>query len=469
MKRGTGRRTRLETRLNTLETPVFLVDASRTILFFNRGCENILEWSAEEILGQTCDYAIDTDADECESVCNLLCPPPEVFRGTRTEVPRYLLSHTGKTIPCVIRFSPLLDEQQQTKLVLGIIDRIEEPHTLATSSPSQQLHTELAALRLSLRNRFRFSTIIAKNEAMQRVLRQLELAIKTTQPVHFWGETGTGKEHLARVVHFESEQRRKIFIPLNCADLPPRELKQTVKKIFERDFDESVPLEPGVLFLSQIEALTRDIQELILANYRSTAHTDNVRLMTASSFSLTDLLDQERLLPDFFYLITTMELRIPPLRERREDLDVLAQHFLENENRYQQKQVSGFAPGVLSLFQDYYWPANLDELTKIIQAAFQATSEPLITRESLPLQFKTGIDARSLGPALSPSVKPLEQTLRQVEAEQIIQALEISKNNRTDAARLLGLTRAKLYRRMESLDICLNDGTGLGQNEQRNG
>jgi len=84
---------------------------------------------------------------------------------------------------------------------------------------------------------------------MQRVLRQLELAINTTQPVHFWGEPGTGKEHLARVIHFESEQRRKIFIPLDCDILPPLELKQTVKKIFQRDFDESMPLEPGVLFL----------------------------------------------------------------------------------------------------------------------------------------------------------------------------------------------------------------------------
>ncbi|WP_339730238.1 sigma 54-interacting transcriptional regulator [uncultured Gimesia sp.] len=466
-KRGSGRRTRLETRLNVLETPIFLVDASRTILFFNRGCEKILEWSAEEILGQTCDYAVDTDADECESVCNLLCPPPEVFHGIRTEVPRYLLSHSGKTLPCVIRFSPLLDEQQQTKLILGIIDRIEEPHTLPTASPPQQLHAELAALRLSLRNRFRFSTVIAKNDAMQRVLRQLELAIKTMQPVHFWGETGTGKEHLARVVHFESEQRRKIFIPLNCADLPPRELKQTVKKIFQRDFEESMPLEPGVLFLSHIESLTRDIQELILENYQSTSHKDNIRLMTASSFSLSDLLGQELILPEFFYLITTMEIKIHPLRERREDLELLAQHFLENENRYQQKQVSGFAPGVLSLFQDYFWPANLDELTKMIQAAFQATSEPLITRESLPLRFKTGIDARSLGPALASAVLPLEETLRQVEVEQIVQALERAKNNRTDAAKLLGLTRAKLYRRMEALDVRFGDETVSRQNESK--
>lgn len=447
---------------------MFLVDASRTILFFNRGCEKTLEWSAEEILGQICDYAVDTDADECESVCNLLCPPPEVFKGTRAEVPRYLLSHGGKTLPCVIRYIPLLDEQQQTKLVLGIIDRIDEPRTLPPASPSQQLHAELAALRLSLRNRFRFSTIIAKNNAMQRVLRQLELAIKTTQPVHFWGELGTGKEHLARVVHFESEQRRKIFIPLNCADLPPRELKQSVKKIFQRDFDESMPLEPGVLFLSQIETLPRDIQELIIANYQSPAQNENIRLMTASSFSLTDLLDQELILPEFFYLITTMEIKIPPLRERREDLELLAQHILENENRYQQKQVSGFAPGILALFQDYYWPANLDELTKIIQAAFQATSEPLITRESLPLRLKTGIDARTLGPALSLSVKPLEETLRQVEVEQIMRALEQSRNNRTDAAKLLGLTRAKLYRRMDALDIRLDETPVSQQNKSKN-
>ncbi|MCA9017834.1 MAG: hypothetical protein KDA77_21095, partial [Planctomycetaceae bacterium] len=153
----------------------------------------------------------------------------------------------------------------------------------------------------------------------------------------------------------------------------------------------------------------------------------------------------------------TMEIQIPPLRERREDLELLAQHFLENENRYQQKQVSGFAPGVFSLIQDYYWPANLDELMKVVQAAFQATTESLVTREALPLRFKTGMDARSLGPALSPSLKPLDETLRQVETEQIMRALEQSKNNRTDAARLLGLTRAKLYRRMEALDIRLDD------------
>ncbi|QDU17987.1 Transcriptional regulatory protein ZraR [Gimesia maris] len=457
MQRGSGRRTRLETRLNALSTPVFALDASRTILFFNRGCEQLLEWSAEEILGQTCDYAIDTDTDECESVCNLICPPAEVFQGTRLEVPRFLLARSGKTIPCLIRYSPLTDEQRRTKLVLGFIERIRDPQALPSASASQQLHAELAALRLSLRNRFRFSTLVARSPGMQRVLRQLELAVQTTQPVHFQGETGTGKEHLARAIHFESEQRRKIFIPLNCEKLPPRELKQTVKKIFERDYDESMPLEPGVLFLAEIQNLPRDIQEMILENLQAKAKNVHVRLMTASSIPLQELLDQETILSEFFFFITTMEIQVPALRERREDLELLSQHFLENENRYQQKQVSGFAPGLLSLFQDYYWPANLDELIRVIQAAFEATTEPVITRESLPLRFKTGVDARSLGPSVSALLRPLDESLSLVEKEQILLALELSRNNRTDAARMLGLTRAKLYRRMEALNISIDE------------
>ncbi|WP_417386847.1 sigma 54-interacting transcriptional regulator [Gimesia sp.] len=457
MQRGSGRRTRLETRLNALSTPVFALDASRTVLFFNQGCEQLLEWPAEEILGQTCDYAIDTDSEESESVCNLLCPPAEVFQGTRMEVPRFLLSRSGKSIPCLIRYSPLADEQRKTKLVLGFIEQIQGPQALPSASASQQLHVELAALRLSLRNRFRFSTLVARSPGMQRVLRQLELAIQTTQPVHFQGETGTGKEHLARAIHFESEQRRKIFIPLNCEKLPPRELKQTVKKIFERDYDESMPLEPGVLFLNEIQSLPRDIQEIVLENLQGKAPKVHVRLMTASPQPLQDLLDQEVLLSEFFYFITTMEIQLPALRKRREDLELLAQHFLENENRYQQKQVSGFAPGVLSLFQDYYWPANLDELIRVIQAAFEATSEPVITRESLPLQFKTGVDARSLGPSVPAPLRTLDDSITLVEKEQILLALERCRNNRTEAARMLGLTRAKLYRRMEALNISVDE------------
>ncbi|MAX37621.1 sigma 54-interacting transcriptional regulator [Gimesia sp.] len=457
MQRGSGRRTRLETRLNALSTPVFALDASRAILFFNQGCEQLLEWPAEELLGQTCDFAIDTDTDESESVCNLLCPPAEVFQGTRLEVPRFLLSRSGKTIPCLLRYSPLTDEQRKIKLVLGFIERIQNPRALPSASASQQLHAELAALRLSLRNRFRFSTIIARSPGMQRVLRQLELAIRTSQPVHFQGETGTGKEHLARAIHFESEQRRKIFIPLNCEKLPPRELKQTVKKIFERDFDESLPLEPGVLFLNEIQCLPRDIQEMILENLQTKGANVPVRLMTASSIPLQDLLQRETILTEFFYLITTMEIPVPALRERREDLELLAQHFLENENRYQQKQVSGFAPGVLSLFQDYFWPANLDELTRVIQAAFEATTEPVITRESLPLGFKTGVDARSLGPAVPAPLRTLEESLNLVEKEQILLALELARNNRTEAARMLGLTRARLYRRIEALNISIHE------------
>lgn len=457
MNRSAGRRTRLDSRLNSLQTPLFLLDASRTVVFFNQGCEQVLEWPAEEILGQTCDYAVDTDPEECESVCNLLCPPPEVFQGARSEVPRFLLTRSGKTIPCVVRYTPLVDEQNRTRLVLGIIDRIEEPHKLPSASSAQQLHVELAALRLSLRNRFRFSTVIARNAVMQRVLRQLELAAHSREPVHFQGEPGTGKEHLARALHFESEQRRKIFVPLNCQKLPPRELKQTVKKIFEKDLDESMPLEPGVLYLAQIDHLSRDVQEIILENIQPQRQTETVRLMTACSCSLNELFEQEKLLPDFYYLITTLQIQIPSLRERKEDLELLAQHYLENENRYQQKQVSGFAPGVLSLFHDYYWPANLDELSQIIQAAFQATTETVITRDSLPLRLMTGMDARSLGPALPPLIKPLEQTLQQVETEQILQALEQAKQNRTEAARLLGLTRAKLYRRIEALGIALDE------------
>lgn len=459
MKKGSGRHTRLETRLSSLDTPLFLIDGSRKILFFNQGCERMLEWSTEEILGQTCDFAVDTDPDECESICNLLCPPPEVFGGSSSDVPRYLLARSGKVLPCMIRYIPLFDEQHQTKLVLGIINQIEEPHTLPVSSDSQQLHVELAALRLSLRNRFRFSTIVAKNDAMRRVMRQLELAMHTNQPVHFCGEPGSGKEHLARVIHYESDQRRKLFIPLECDRLPPRELKQTVGKIFERDFEESVPLEPGALFLSHIEALSRDIQEIVLSKYQSETSKDAIRLFTASSLSLSDLLDQELILPEFYYLITTMEIKVPALRERRDDLELLAQHFLENENRYQEKQVSGFAPGILSIFHNYVWPGNLDELTKVIQSAFEATSELQITQASLPLELKSGIDSRSLGPPLSPAIKPLEETLQQVEEECIIRALEQCQNNRTEAAKRLGLTRAKLYRRMEALDIGFNEET----------
>jgi len=463
MKKKSARRSkRIETRLIRTGTPVFLLDDRRRLSFFNSGCEQLTGWRSDEVVGLLCEYRSESAPESPESLIGSLCPPPEVLAGRPTSVASYVAHKSGDTIAQLIHFFPLCDDDDKAMGTLGVITNIDEPSEPKETPASQQLHAELAALRLSLRRRFGIGSLACQSPAMIRVLWQIELARHSTSSVLLQGEAGTGREHIARVIHYEGPARHLAFVPLDCQRLSAFELKQTLRRLLE-----SIRSEPGdadappsglqlcTLYLQNVEHLSRDLQQFLVEEIRSDNETagGSLRLMSSTSEVLRRQLGDETFRDDFFHLITPLVIDLPPLRHRQDDIELLAQSFLEGHNRGREHQLGGFTEDVWLQFREYNWPGNVDELSAVIEEACVAADGHLVRSGDLPFRFRTGREAQSVSPRSPATITPLEPLLARVEREEIERALDHCRNNRAMAAKLLGITRQRLYRRMQSLGI----------------
>ena len=460
MNKQFRRTTRLETALNAVQTPVFILDARRKVLFLNSGFESLTGWTPEEVTGRTCDYVSDADHSAVESLTGLLAPPPEVLAGKAAHVPVKLLERNGQTADRRLHFYPLMNHNGQVEHILGVVTPIHQPAAPAETTPIHRLHAELATLRVALRRRFGIKSLICRGAAMRRVVRQIKLAETSNVGIFFQGEVGTGKEHIARLIHLESELGNRSFVPLDCRGLSPFELKQTLRRLLDGTVEkaETTPLtnlQPGTIFLSHVDFLPRDLQEMLVKWYgdHEVSEVVQLRIMASSTADIEPAVESGAILSDFFCLLTTIPIQLPPLRRRREELPLLAQSFLEELNRDAEKQVGGFGNEVWDQFREYNWPGNLDQLSRVVAEARQNCTGDVIQALDLPFRFRTGLDAQSVGPPIRPQTMPLAELLEKVEAEQIRFALEQTRHNRSQAAGLLGITRARLYRRMEALGI----------------
>jgi len=429
-------------------TPLFVVDARRVVLFFNHGCESVTGWAAADVIGRTCEYGCETDRARAESVTDMLCPPAEVFDGQCACVPVEVPHRDGASTQMTVHFFPMpAGDPPIVDHVLGALTHRRGAECGPVSSIAAA-HAALARARQELRQRYRIDAIVATGPAMRRVLAQTRFAAETTASVHLSGEAGVGKLHIARTIHGASPSAEQDFVPIDCRTLPAFETKRTIRQFQEALVERASDRPPATLFLRDVDALQRDAQELVLDGLRS-----GMRLMSAATRPLADGVASEDVLPEFLFAATEVVIDVPPLRERREDLLLLAQHLLEECNRGQLQQVEGFSPDVAELLLGYGWPGNVAELAAVVREAHATATTSIITTEQLPFRFVTGLDAQATRPAQALEPIDLETELAKIEAEYIREALTAAKGNRAQAARLLNLTRPKLYRRMEQLGM----------------
>ena len=444
--------------LGQSETPIFVLDAARHLRVFNAGCEALTGWPAAEVLGLVCQYASQADEAGTAALTSSLCPPPEAFAGQELSVPVQVPHRAGHTQARLVHYVPLYDPTGVPAGLLGVILPWRPPTARPPIPAARQLHADLSALRVTLRARFGTQSIVAGSLEMGRVLTQLELAQQTTACVLLQGEEGTGKEHLARVIHFGGLGKANWFVPLDCRRLAAEDLQRVWQRLVEvhrrRPGGTGPGPQPGTVYLADIEFLPRDLQEQIVRAFAD----DNeaplpLRLLTATGLERNELARDERLRPDFVSLVSTLTIEIPPLRDRHDDIPVLAQHFLEECNRQGDKQAGGFDDEIWPLFYRYRWPGNLDELAAVVQEAHRGGSDLLIQAKDLPFRFRTGLESQELAPPAEPPPMLLDPLLTKVETQLITLALERSRYNKSKAAEFLGVNRARLYRRMEQLGI----------------
>lgn len=471
-----GRRHRAaDAALSGSATPVFLLDARRRVTFFNAGCEALTGWRAEEVLGHVCEYRTGDDPQALESLTGCLCPPPEVLAGRAASVPASILAKSGETKARRMSFFPLTDASGALTAILGVILPIDSPPPPAADPPARRLHAELASLRGALRQRYGVRNLIAGGGAMRRVVEQVALARQSNAGVLLVGARGTGKEHLARTIHYGGRSAARPFVPLDCRRLAPRDLKNTLRRLIEEDHSDlpAAIRAPGTVYLAEVDLFPRDLQEMVAREFtperfavENTAGAElspaggardetilPPRWMAGTTREPRQLLDDDTLLPEFYYLVSALTIELPPLSARTDDLPPLAQHFLEARNRGAERQIGGIDEAVWKKLREYNWPGNLDELALVIAEAAEACSGATLTAADLPFRFRTGLDAQASGPARTPRPTPLEPYLQETEREQIRRALEQAKYNKSKASELLGISRPRLYRRMEALGI----------------
>jgi DNA-binding NtrC family response regulator len=434
-------------------TPLFLLDARRKVLFFNHGCEVLTGWSAGDVIGQVCDYVSEPDYSQVEALTGSLCPPPEVFDGREQSVPAFVLTRDGDKLARLTKFIPLKNDDGSVDRVLGVISPIPDPPRPLTNAPDRQLHAELAAIRADIRKRYDVTSLVGQSAIFRRILQQITLARQSRVSVHLQGEPGTGREHIARLIHYQSEDRLRAFVPVDCRRLTPDHLRKMLEHVFTEVAQSEIPhLRPGALLLRNVDELSADLQNELVERMAG-PDSPQLRLMSDSCRPLEEAVAAERMSVECFQLLTTLVVQVPPLRQRMEDLPLLAQDMLERHNRDRDSQVAGFTEPVWAAFRKYNWPGNQDELQQVIREAREACTGKLITAGDLPFRFRTGQEAQRVNPPRPDRLQSLAERLEDVEREHIRQALVLSDQNKSQAAERLGITRPKLYRRMQQLGL----------------
>ncbi len=444
---------RLEVWLKDTDLPLFVLNAQRRLVFFNHGCERLTGWSAANVLGQVCDYLSEPDVQAPAALLAALSPPPEAWLGRPVDAPTHLPRREADPLPRVIHFFPLPDDDQKVNALLGVIVPVPVPATAQDERTpgTQRLHAELASLRQSIRRRFGEGTLIGRSASIGRAFDQIKLAQPAMASVLFVGETGVGKQHLARVLHYQSPLGKRAFVPLDCRRAATEDLEATLARM--RDDQQADVLRAGAVYFDFIDAAPADFQSRLIEWLATNAGPHAARVLAGSARPLEPLVEAETFSRELYFALTTLVVEVPPLRDRREDLEPLAQHFLEELNRAAPQQVGGLTDDVWRQFRRYHWPGNTAELRAVIEEARAACSAPLIAAEHLPFRFKAGVGAQSVGPSIRPRPEPLDPLLERIEREQIELALAESRQNKARAAELLGITRPRLYRRMELFGI----------------
>ena len=442
---------RLEVWLKDTDLPLFVLNAQRRLVFFNHGCERLTGWAAANVLGQVCDYLSEPDAQAPAALLAALAPPPEAWLGRPVDAPTHLPRRESDPLPRMIHFYPLPNDDQNVNALLGVIVPVPVIAKDERTPSSQRLHAELAALRQSIRRRFGEGALVGRSASIRRAFDQIKLAQPSMASVLFVGEPGVGKQHLARVLHYQSPVGKRAFVPLDCRRAATEDLEATLVRM--RDDQQADVLRAGAVYFDFIDAAPADFQKRLVEWIATNTGPHAARILAGSTRSLAPLVAAETFARELYFALTTLVVEVPPLRDRREDLEPLAQHFLEELNRAAPQQVGGLTDDVWRQFRRYNWPGNAAELRAVIEEARANCSAPLIAAEHLPFRFRVGIGAQSVGPSIRPRPEPLDPLLERIEREQIELALAESRQNKARAAELLGITRQRLYRRMELLGI----------------
>ncbi len=334
--------------------------------------------------------------------------------------------------------------------------------SISRALEQRNLQVELQRLRREVQGRYRFENIVGKSDSMRRVFEVVVHVSDAPANVLITGESGTGKELIARAIHYHSGRAQGPFIPVNCAAIPETLLESELFGYLRGSFTDAKKdrkglfqeASGGTLFLDEISELSISLQAKLLRVIEdkevrplgaSRGEKVEVRIIAASNRDLEQLAGESKFRQDLFYRLNVIRIDLPPLRQRPEDIPLLAAHFIQKFSEMAKRQVKGLTEETLAALLNYSWPGNIRELEHTIERAVLLGKRELVDTGDLPAQMLA--DGRKGVPLAEALAKGY--TLKDLEQEYIKKVLEITKGNKTEAASILGMDRTTLYRKLE--------------------
>ena len=429
--------------LESISDGVFTVDHEWRLTSFNRAAETITGVRREEAVGKFCWEIFRSNMCERDCALRRTMKRGKSFIDSST----YILTREGRHIPVVVSTSLLKNAEGE---VLGGVETFRDMSLVEE-------------LRKELEGRFQVGDMVSRNPGMHKIFRILPQVAESGSTVLIQGETGTGKELLARAIHGLSPRREKLFVAVNCGALPDTLLESELfgyKKGAFTDARKDKPgffasAEGGTIFLDEIGDLSAAFQVRLLRvlqdrTYQPLGATSpvraNVRILAATNKDLSSLVKKGVFRQDLFYRINVIRLDLPPLRERKEDIPMLVKHFIGRFNRLRDKTVDEISQEVLSVLMFHDFPGNIRELENIIEHAFVLCREARIDLDCLPENLRVTRSSPSAAGNMNAVVKSTE-------ARVILDAIERNNGSRLAAARELGIHKSTLFRKIKALGI----------------
>ena len=397
--------------LNSIADGVFTVDVEWRITYFNRAAEEITGVPASEAIGRPCCEVFQTNA--CETGCvlkhTLETQKPVVNR------PNSIIRANGMQIPISVSTALLRDKSGRT---IGGVETFRDLSLVET-------------LRREIDRKFLFGDIVSKSPAMQRVLSILPDVAQSDSTVLIQGESGTGKELLSRAVHTLSSRDKGPFVAINCGALPDALLESELFGHVAGAFTDAKKdrlgrfalAEKGTLFLDEIGDISQALQIRLLRVLKERSYEPlgssksiraNVRIVTATNKDLAQLVNEGSFRKDLYYRINVIKMELPRLVDRKEDIALLADHFIERLNGRKNKTIAGLSQETLDVLMRHDWPGNIRELENVIEYTFVLCQKGFIQPSCLPEYLKV----------YSPGPTPLGfPSLQDMEKRTILNAL----------------------------------------------
>lgn len=431
--------------LDSIGDGVFTVDLGWRIMSFNKAAERITGIPREEAIGQLCYEVFRANVCEADCVLRHTITTEEPIRS----MPVYIVRADKKRIPISVSTAVLRSEAGE---VIGGVETFRDL-------------TVVHELRKELQKQHSYGDIISKSEEMRKLFSILPQIAESDSTVLIEGASGTGKELVARAIHHNSPRKKGPFVAVNLGALPETLCGSELFGYKAGAFTDAKKDKPGrfalaqdgTIFLDEIGDVSLAVQVSLLRVLEgkvyeplgsTNAVTTNARVITATHRNLEKLVQEGRFRDDLYYRIDVIKISLPPLSERKEDIPLLVNHFVNRFNRLTGRQVIGLSQEAMAAFMLYDWPGNVRELENAIEHAFVLCQGELIRLNHLSMQIV---------PKDQSMIMPTGLTLREIEKSAIEEALQRNHWKKVVTARELGIDKNSLRRKIKRLGIVQPD------------